>query len=96
MIPNELLFLQATRTLFSLMKILGSMKNQYAPLIYKILVNAFASFSDISKVKNGAILGGVHVLKLHRQFQGNNWAPREPLGPTPPKAPRAEPIVVSN
>jgi hypothetical protein len=49
---NELLFLQASRTLFSLMKSLGVVKNSYAPLIYKILVNAYGSFGDLSKVKD--------------------------------------------
>ena len=51
MAPNELLFLQGCRTLFSLMQTLGSVKNAFAPLIFKILVNGFSTFGDISKVK---------------------------------------------
>jgi hypothetical protein len=50
MMPNEMLFLQASRTLFSLMKSLGAVKNIYAPIIYKILVTAYSTFSDLAKV----------------------------------------------
>jgi hypothetical protein len=47
---NELLFLQAARTLFSLMQTLGEVKHPFAPLIYKILVTGFSTFSELSKV----------------------------------------------
>lgn len=50
MTESDLLFLQATRTLFSLMQSLGSVKNAFAPLIYKILISGFSTFNDISKV----------------------------------------------
>jgi hypothetical protein len=47
---SELLFVQASRTLFSLMQSLGTIKNPFAPLIYKILITAYNSISDPSRV----------------------------------------------
>lgn len=47
---SELLFVQSCRTLFSLMQSLGAIKNPFAPLIYKILITAYSSISDPSRV----------------------------------------------
>jgi hypothetical protein len=49
---GELLFVQSCRTLFSLMQSLGSVKNAFAPLIYKILITAYSSINDCSRVTN--------------------------------------------
>lgn len=48
--PNELLYIQACRILFSLMQSLGSIKNPFAPLIYKILITEFSVSNNIYKV----------------------------------------------
>jgi len=48
--PNQLIFIQASRTLFSLMQTLGALKNPFAPLIYKILVSEYKNSNDIAKV----------------------------------------------
>jgi len=45
MSSNQLLFIQAARTLFSLMQTLGAVKNSFAPLIYKVLLSGY-SISD--------------------------------------------------
>ncbi len=47
---TELLFVQACRTLFTLMQSLGATKNPFAPLIYKILVTAYSTISDSARV----------------------------------------------
>ena len=47
---GELLFVQSCRTLFSLMQSLGLVKNAFAPLIYKILITAYSSMNDGSRV----------------------------------------------
>lgn len=49
---SELLFVQSCRTLFSLMHTLGSVKNPFAPLIYKILTTTFSSMNDCSRVRS--------------------------------------------
>ena len=48
---GELLFVQATRTMFSLMQSLGSVKNPFAPLIYKLLVGSFGQLTDRTRVR---------------------------------------------
>ena len=95
-VPNELLFLQASRTLFSLMTILGRVKNQFAPLIYKILVNAYSSFSDISKVKTLITSGRIHVIKFHREYQRHYRSSWKSISPTPLKTSLKQPRTFSN
>lgn len=48
---NQLIFVQSSRTLFSLMQSLGQIKNPFAPLIYKILAAEYNSSNDIAKVQ---------------------------------------------
>ena len=44
---NELLFVQSTRTMFSLMQKLGQVKNPFAPLIYKLLISVYVNLTDL-------------------------------------------------
>lgn len=70
---GDLLFVQSCRTLFSLMQSLGSVKNPFAPLIYKILTTAYSSINDSSKVNNKLCrLPSYQITsqKVSKEFQG--------------------------